>query len=270
MIRVTLLCLAMLGSSFVSMVALAKTPAEQAEEDCDAQYTKEKFADYQLRQLLCMQIYNDKILAAEQERIRQEIKAIRVAQPQPTTPAPASAAQVVPPRSPPARPVPPPPPSVFGDIPIRVIPTPGQLAATAYPIDGDRLWIMSLEAGVKKYVRGVDRVRILVTRDGIPLPIELVHPDGFELVRADLDGDGQIDRKPYSVIDPALFDDLYIPGVEPSSRIVLVYLTPTGKTVLEHGRPPTTLWGRPVRVRYDPPEYVGRFKVGAIDGWRLY
>lgn len=292
MIRISLLLLALVSSMFIPIVALAQTPAEQAVAFCEARYSDK------LRQVLCIQDQNAKILAAEQARVREELAALKADK----APAPVSAAsspqqqaapdaarvasaraanekraaeivaekaKPAPPRSAPARPAPPSAPAFVGGVPYRIVPTPGQFAATTFDVDGPRMRVQRLSAGVEAHVPGADQVRVVVRRNGVTVPIG--HADGvFDTVYADLDRNGRPDRMVYAAVDPLAIDELFISQVGPRDRIEVIYLVPIGKIVEVPGLPPQILWGIAIRVEHDRVKYPGgRYYTDATSGWEL-
>lgn len=300
MIRISILTLALLASLFVPLAALAQTsPAvQQAVDFCEARHPQERIKqefcirDQKLLILGRLLESGQKDLAGEVARLREELATAKTrptatapqaspppkadtvaaraaikaraaelkAKQAPSAPAPPSAAFPAPP--------PPPPPRVVGGVPYRVVPTPGKFAATTYDVSGARLRLWALQEGVDEHVYGANEVRIVVKRDGVPITVE--HTGGvINAIRADLNGDGKIDRAPYSAVDPFMIETIYIPQVGPKTNIELVYLVPTGESVEVPGLPPTQLWGDPKSVKYEVPPRPGRFETKANFGWSL-
>jgi hypothetical protein len=177
---------------------------------------------------------------------------------------------------PPARPAPmssplapaPPAPIFAGGVPYRIVPTPGQFAASTFDIDESRVWLQSLARGADKHAYGATSVRVVIKRDGVPLLI--MQADGMiEPTYADLNNDGREDRKVYSAVDPFMVDNIYIPLVGPKTKIEVVYLVPTGKNVEIQGFPRQILWGDPQRVQLDRVQRMGRWIRYANGGWPL-
>lgn len=176
-------------------------------------------------------------------------------EPAPTRPQPAGS-QV--------RPVAPPPSGPQ----YRLVPTPGQYAATTFDVDGPRLRIHDLAAGVETHVWGADQVRIVVKRNGVPIPIG--HADGtFDPFYVDLNRDGKPDRFAFAGVDPFMIDEIFVSQVGPSDRIEVIYLVPTGRNIELPGYPPMPLWGDPVRIQLDRVQRLGRWAFNTTGGWKL-
>lgn len=176
-----------------------------------------------------------------------------------TRPAPSE-----PPAQPQARPATPPPSGPQ----YRLVPTPGQYAATTFDVDGPRLRIHDLAAGVETHVWGADQVRIVVKRNGVPIPIG--HADGsFDPFYVDLNRDGKPDRFAFAGADPLMIDEIFVSQVGPSDRIEVIYLVPTGRNIELPGYPPMPLWGDPVRIQLDRVQRLGRWAFNSTSGWKL-
>lgn len=273
MIRIVLAIVAIV---IVPIFAYAQTPAEKAVAFCEARYSGDS-QTARLQQVLCIQDQNIRIvearmrngeqgLSAEVERIRRGLEVAKAQAPASSAPpSTGSGGNVV---QPPSTSPPVPPPPFVGSVPYRVVQTPGYFAATTFDVDGPRLWLQSLHRGADKHAWGADTVRIVVKRNGVPIPIG--HADGtFETIYADLDRNGKPDRSAYAAVDPFAIESIYISQVGPRDRIEVVYLVPTGKMIEIPGLPPTPLWGDSQRVQLDRVQRLGRWAIHATSGWQL-
>jgi len=161
----------------------------------------------------------------------------------------------------------PPPPAV------RIVSSPGQYAATTYEVDGPRLWVSDLSEGVERHLRrsvhdGGD-IKIVVRKNGVPVPIAHAGSILFEEFYADLNNDGRPDPLPYRGVDPHAVSNLYISHVSPRDTVEILYLLPTGKLLLVPGLPPQILWGLEARVELDRVRIFGRYRIYARTGWKI-
>lgn len=255
--------------------------ARNAVEFCETRYAGESPAK-RLQQILCIQdqtilILQDKIKKGEEGRegelakLREGLKETQAklakveldakAPPPPSIP-PREVGRDESERGPAIR---------YAGVPHTVVQAPGQYAAATFDPGGPRLNLRSLGWGADKHARGAEQVRVVVKKNGAPLPVahaDLVRP--WEPFYADLDGDGKPEMQPYRGLDPRQQNEVHIAMVGPRDRIELVYLVDTGKRVLIPGLPPQILWGEGRRVEYDRTENRGRWTQAAHGGWTLY
>lgn len=291
--------LAIAAIIFVPQFAFAqrsqqKTSAQQAVDFCEARYPGAT-STARLQQVLCIQDQNIKILeariksgekglASDVEKLRKELETAKAqtSAPTPTSTGGVAAAraaiekranelkakQPAVPQATTRPPLPPPPALAGGGVPFRVVPTPGQYAAATFVIDGPSLNVRHLGWALEQFVRGADQVRIVVRKNGVPIPIAQVNGNlGF--VYADLNRDGRPDRMAYSAIDPSTTDEFWVASVGPRDRVEVIYLVPTGRIIEIPGLPPQILWGDPVRRELDRVPRLGRWEMDAHCAWPI-
>jgi len=156
---------------------------------------------------------------------------------------------------------------------VRIVSSPGQYAATTYEVDGPLLWVSGLPGGVDQHLRlsvnnGVD-IRIVVRKNGVPVPVAHAGSILFEEFYADINNDGRPDPLPYRGVDPQAVSDLFISHVSPRDRIEILYLLPTGKLLLVPNFPPQILWGLEARVKLDRVSVFGRRRINARNGRKI-